>query len=45
VFICGMQGGSIRALQPHAWVKMTALGNYPFPAANHKIFPLLKGLF
>jgi len=45
VFICRMQGGSIRALQPHAWVKMTALGNYPFPAANHKIFPLLKGLF
>ena len=45
IFICKRLGGRIRARQPHAWIKIGELGRYPFPAANHKFFPLLKKMF
>jgi A/G-specific adenine glycosylase len=46
VFICNKKlGGRIRTCQPHAWVEGDELKNYPFPAANHKFFPVLKEYF
>jgi A/G-specific adenine glycosylase len=42
VFICRLSSGNPVSAQPHAWVKIRDLGKYPFPAANHKFFPLLK---
>ena len=42
VFVCRLGQGRIRTLRPHAWVKVSDLDRYPFPAANHKFFPLLK---
>jgi A/G-specific adenine glycosylase len=42
VFACRLRSGRVRCHQPHAWVKMGELGEYPFPAANHKFFPRLK---
>jgi A/G-specific adenine glycosylase len=45
VFICKRLGGRIRSRNPHVWIKIGELGRYPFPAANHKFFPLLKKMF
>ena len=45
VFACRLAGGLIRARQPHAWVKVSDLDRYPFPAANHKFFPKLREKF
>lgn len=42
VFICRQLAGRIRTQRPHAWVRFTELQGYPFPAANHKFFPLLE---
>ena len=42
VFICRPGKGRLRTGQPHAWVKVSDLDRYPFPAANHKFFPELK---
>lgn len=42
VFVCRLLKGRPKSLQPHAWVKSTELKDYPFPAANHKIFHRLK---
>lgn len=30
--------------QPLAWIQCGEIGNYPFPAANHKLFPAIKKL-
>jgi len=42
VFACRLLGGRIRTRQPHAWVKVSDLDRYPFPAGNHKFFPRLR---
>ncbi len=45
VFICRLRRGRIRSDRPHAWVRISELGKYPFPGANHKFFPQLKEYF
>jgi A/G-specific adenine glycosylase len=42
VFACRLRRGRICSSQPHAWVRIGELDEYPFPAANHKFFPRLK---
>ncbi len=42
VFVCHPGQGRIRTRRPHAWVRFAELQEYPFPAANHKFFPILK---
>jgi A/G-specific adenine glycosylase len=42
VFICKLCSGVPRTPQSHAWIESGELGKYPFPAANHKLFPTLK---
>jgi A/G-specific adenine glycosylase len=44
VFCCNLHSGHVWLNGPtdYRWVELTDLTNYPFPKANHKIFPLLK---
>ena len=42
VFLCPLPRGKILCSQPHAWIGMGELERYPFPAANHRIFPQVK---
>jgi A/G-specific adenine glycosylase len=42
VFICRLRSSGIRSSRHHAWISVDELGNYPFPAANHKFFLKLK---
>jgi A/G-specific adenine glycosylase len=42
-FACNLPDGeSIRTSIPHKWITLGDIPDYPFPAANHKFFPLLK---
>ena len=44
VYCCQLQSGRVRLNGPtdFRWVELVDLIHYPFPKANHKIFPLLK---
>lgn len=44
VFACRFKYGRVRLKGPaaHRWVRFEQLRRFPFPKANHKIFPLLK---
>lgn len=41
VFICRLRGAMPQPLQPYAWVRFDELQKFPFPAANHKFFPMI----
>lgn len=41
-YICRLSASPPVPPQPHRWVLPTELSNYPFPAANHKFFGVLK---
>ncbi|MCP4221603.1 MAG: A/G-specific adenine glycosylase [bacterium] len=43
-FICRLEDGNIQSRQglESRWISFAQLDNYPFPGANHKIFPRLK---
>ena len=43
-FICEIDGGLLEPLnqQPIQWITIKEIEKYPFPGANHKIFPELK---
>ncbi len=44
VFVCRHLSGRVRLKGPvdHRWIKYGQINQYPFPKANHKIFPLLE---
>ncbi len=44
VYACELYGGEIRLKGPvdYRWIRASELHQYPFPAANHKIFRALK---
>ena len=44
VFICHYRSGRVRLRGPvdHRWITFEQIKKYPFPKANHKIFPLLE---
>ncbi len=44
VYACELYGGGIRLKGPvdYRWIRASELHQYPFPAANHKIFRALK---
>lgn len=42
-FACELpEGGTIKTGNPHQWITVQDIGDYPFPSANHKFFPILK---
>jgi len=45
VYICRYRGGKIALNGPvdHRWIRLDEIGRYPFPRANHKFIPLLRG--
>jgi A/G-specific adenine glycosylase len=47
VFRCRFTAGRVHLRGPvdHRWVRMTEIGRFPFPKANHKFIPLLKGSY
>ena len=44
VFICQHVSGRVRLNGPvaHRWIRFKDIPKYPFPKANHKVFPLLE---
>jgi A/G-specific adenine glycosylase len=42
VFVCRLKTGRIRTKQPHLWIGVDGIDRYPFPAANHRVFPRLR---
>jgi A/G-specific adenine glycosylase len=43
VFVCQLADGiDPKTTDPHQWISVSQIADYPFPAANHKFFPLLK---
>jgi A/G-specific adenine glycosylase len=46
-FICRLKGEDVHPQEglPFRWVTVDQLADYPFPAANHQIFPHLKAFF
>ncbi|MBN2430069.1 MAG: A/G-specific adenine glycosylase [Acidobacteria bacterium] len=42
VYVCRLSASPPVPSQPHCWIRMAELVNYPFPAANHKFFGALK---
>ncbi|NIR08319.1 MAG: hypothetical protein GTN82_23100 [Candidatus Aminicenantes bacterium] len=44
VFICRLRGEEVRPPGGLAfrWITIDELDDYPFPGANHKLFPALK---
>ncbi|MDQ1351346.1 MAG: Adenine glycosylase [Acidobacteriota bacterium] len=46
-FICRLKDGDIlpKENRPFRWITISELDLYPFPGANHKIFPRLKEFF
>jgi A/G-specific adenine glycosylase len=47
VFLCRYRSGKVRlnGAIAHRWITFAEIEQYPFPAANHKIFPKLKQIF
>jgi A/G-specific adenine glycosylase len=41
VFICRKNSGRLSSARPHAWIRIGELDKFPFPAANHKFFPMI----
>jgi len=43
VWLCRYQGGEIQLNGPvdYRWIHPGQIGEFPFPAANHKIFPVI----
>ena len=41
-FICRIASGSLKSAPPGRWISVDQLGDFPFPAANHKFFPALR---
>jgi hypothetical protein len=46
-FICRLKGEDVHPQEglPFRWITVDQLADYPFPAANHQIFPRLKAFF
>ena len=42
VFVCRPGSGRMHCLRPHRWIGLDEISAYPFPAANHKIFAILR---
>jgi A/G-specific adenine glycosylase len=47
VFLCRYLSGRVRlnGSIDHRWITFAEVEQYPFPAANHKIFPILRQIF